>query len=74
MSLSSTPPSHPAAPETHTTLKDAEVICRHAQGVDQEVFGSSGKRVVDRAHTIDGITAGKEFGRWVELLLSVAEL
>ena len=33
-----------------------------------------GKRVIDRADTVDVITAGKEFGKWVEVLLVVAEV
>ena len=33
-----------------------------------------GKRVVDRAETLDGVVAGKEFSAWVEGLLVVAEV
>jgi exocyst complex component 7 len=33
-----------------------------------------GKRVVDRAETLDGVAAGREFGKWVAGLLSVAEV
>ena len=32
------------------------------------------RRVVDRAETIDGVAAGREFGAWVANLLSVAEV
>jgi hypothetical protein len=35
---------------------------------------SQGKRVVDRADTVDTIIAGKDFGRWVESLMSVADV
>ncbi|KAF7369326.1 hypothetical protein MVEN_00260900 [Mycena venus] len=34
---------------------------------------AQGKRVIDRADTVDSIVAGKDFGRWVESLLSVAD-
>ena len=33
-----------------------------------------GKRVVDRAETIDGVAAGQEVGKWTDNLLSVAEV
>lgn len=33
-----------------------------------------GRRVVDRAETIDGVAAGREFGRWVNDLLRVADV
>ena len=33
-----------------------------------------GKRVIDRAETIDGIAAGREFGKWVDNLLIVADV
>ena len=33
-----------------------------------------GKRVVDRSETIDGVSAGREVGKWTEDMLSVAEV
>jgi exocyst complex protein 7 len=33
-----------------------------------------GKRVIDRAETIDSISAGREFGKWVDNLMIVAEV
>jgi exocyst complex component 7 len=75
MPLPSTHPSHPAAPEIYTTLKDAQRGYADMRGVwTRKCLEAQGKRVVDRADTIDGVTAGQEFGRWVELLLSLAEV
>lgn len=74
MPLPSTHPSHPAAPEILTTLKDAQKGYADMRGVwTRKCLEAQGKRVVDRADTIDGVVAGQEFGRWVELVLSVAE-
>ena len=36
-----------------------------------EMFG---KRVVDRAETIDGVSAGEEVGKWTRDLLTVANV
>lgn len=33
-----------------------------------------GRRVVDRAETIDGVASGRELGTWVGNLLNVAEV
>ena len=33
-----------------------------------------GRRVVDRAETIDGVAAGRELGQWVNDLLRVADV
>lgn len=33
-----------------------------------------GKRIVDRAETIDGVAAGQELGTWVDDMLTVAEV
>lgn len=32
------------------------------------------RRVIDRAETLDGVAAGKEFGIWVDNLLKVTEV
>ena len=32
------------------------------------------RRLVDRAETLDGVAAGKEFGIWIDNLLKVAEV
>ncbi|KAF7297371.1 hypothetical protein MIND_00970600 [Mycena indigotica] len=67
-------PSHPAAPAIMSTLKDTQKGYAEMRGVwAKKCLEAQGKRVVDRADTIDATTAGKEFGRWVESLLSVAD-
>ena len=32
------------------------------------------KRVIDRAETIDAVSNGREFGKWVENMMTVAEV
>ena len=32
------------------------------------------KRVIDRAETIDAVSSGREFGKWVENMMTVAEV
>ncbi|KAF5380112.1 hypothetical protein D9615_006243 [Tricholomella constricta] len=72
--LPSTHPSHPAAQTILTTLKDAQRGYADMRGVwTQKCLEAQGKRVVDRADTIDPIAAGKEFGKWVEVMFIVCE-
>jgi exocyst complex protein 7 len=40
----------------------------------QKGLETYGKRVIDRAETIDSIAAGREFGKWVDNLMIVAEV
>ncbi|KAG6915578.1 hypothetical protein DXG01_010879 [Tephrocybe rancida] len=71
--LPSTHPSHLAAQTILTTLKDAQQGYADMRGVwAQKCLESQGKRAIDRADTIDAIAAGKEFGKWVEMLFVVA--
>jgi exocyst complex protein 7 len=35
---------------------------------------AQGKRVIDRVETLDSVAAGREFGKWVESLVHVAEV
>ncbi|KAF8067460.1 exocyst complex component, exo70 subunit [Lyophyllum atratum] len=72
--LPSTHPSHPAAQTILTTLKDAQRGYADMRGVwSQKCLETQGRRVVDRADTIDPVAAGKEFGKWVEVILIVSE-
>ncbi|KAG5640956.1 hypothetical protein DXG03_006537 [Asterophora parasitica] len=74
MPLPSTHPSHPAAQTISKTLKDAQRGYADMRGVwTQKCLENQGKRIVDRADTIDPITAGKEFGKWVRVVLMVCE-
>lgn len=73
--LPTTHPTHPAAPAILSTLKDAQRGYADMRGNwTRKCLETQGKRVVDRADTIDTIAAGKDFGTWVESLLSVAEV
>ncbi|KAJ7703889.1 exocyst complex component, exo70 subunit [Mycena rosella] len=67
-------PSHAAAPAILSTLKDAQRGYADMRGTwSRKCLEAQGKRVVDRADTVDSIVAGKEFARWVESLMSVAD-
>ncbi|KAG5635948.1 hypothetical protein H0H81_009573 [Sphagnurus paluster] len=72
--MPATHPSHPAAETILTTLKDAQRGYADMRGAwTQKCLESQGKRVIDRADTIDVIAAGKEFGKWVEVALISCE-
>jgi exocyst complex protein 7 len=58
-----------------STLKEAQKGYADMRGTwSRKCLETQGKRVLDRAETVDTIVAGKEFGRWVQSLLSVAEV
>ncbi|KAG6889605.1 hypothetical protein C0995_016131 [Termitomyces sp. Mi166 len=70
--LPSTHPSHPAAQAILTTLTEAQQGYADMRGVwAQKCLESQGKRCIDRADTIEPVPAGKEFGKWVEVVLIV---
>ncbi|KAG6819844.1 hypothetical protein H0H93_008047 [Arthromyces matolae] len=70
--LPSTHPSHPAAQTILTTLQDAQRGYADMRGVwAQKCLEGQGRRCLDRADTIEAIPAGREFGKWVELVLVV---
>ncbi|PIL26854.1 hypothetical protein GSI_11034 [Ganoderma sinense ZZ0214-1] len=74
MPLPATHPSHPAAPGIQSALKDAQKGYADMRGAwVRKCLETFGKRVTDRAETIDGVAAGQEVGRWTEDMLSVAE-
>ncbi|KAI0341310.1 hypothetical protein BDW22DRAFT_289045 [Trametopsis cervina] len=73
--LPATHPSHPAAPGIQATLKEAQKGYADMRGSwVRKCLENYGRRVVDRAETIDGVASGRELGAWVENLLNVAEL
>ncbi len=41
---------------------------------DKKCLENYGRRVVDRAETLEGVVAGREFGVWVDNLLNIAEV
>ncbi|KIP11817.1 hypothetical protein PHLGIDRAFT_62971 [Phlebiopsis gigantea 11061_1 CR5-6] len=72
--LPPTHPSHPAAPGIQSTLKEAQKGYADMRGSwGKKCLENYARRVVDRAETIDGVAAGREFAAWVENLLTVAE-
>lgn len=67
-------PSHSAAPAILSTLKDAQKGYADMRGTwSRKCLEAQGKRVVERADTLDSIVAGNDFARWVGSLLSVAD-
>ena len=73
--LPSTHPSHPASQVILTTLREAQRGYADMRGTwNRKSLETHAKRVVDRAETLDGVIAGKEFGTWVENLLRIAEV
>ncbi|KAK7685041.1 hypothetical protein QCA50_011877 [Cerrena zonata] len=72
--LPPTHPSHPAAPGIQQTLKEAQKGYADMRGSwSKKCLENFGRRVVDRAETIDGVLAGRELGQWVNDLLRVAD-
>ncbi|KAL1941802.1 hypothetical protein VTO73DRAFT_6802 [Trametes versicolor] len=72
--LPATHPSHPAASGIQSALKDAQKGYGDMRGAwVRKCLETFGKRVVDRAETIDGVAAGTEVGKWTENMLSVAD-
>lgn len=73
--LPATHPSHPAAQGIQSALKDAQKGYGDMRGAwVRKCLETFGKRVVDRAETIDGVAAGQEVGNWTENLISIAEV
>jgi exocyst complex protein 7 len=73
--LPSTHPSHPAASAILNTLKDAQRGYADMRGNwSRKALEMHSRRVVDRAETLDGVAAGKEFSIWIDNLLKVTEV
>lgn len=73
--LPPTHPNHPAASSIQSTLKEAQRGYADMRGSwGKKCLENYARRVVDRAETIDGVAAGREFGSWVANLLAVAEV
>ena len=73
--LPATHPSHPAAAGILSALKDAQRGYAEMRGNwARKCLEVYGRRVVDRAETTDGISAGVELGKWTRNLLDVIEV
>ena len=73
--LPATHPSHPAATAILSALKDAQRGYAEMRGNwARKCLEVYGRRVVDRAETTDGISAGVELGKWTRNLLDVVEV
>ncbi|ETW75673.1 hypothetical protein HETIRDRAFT_390036 [Heterobasidion irregulare TC 32-1] len=72
--LPTTHPSHQAAPAILATLKEAQRGYADMRGNwAKKCLELHGRRVVERAETIEGVEAGRELGKWVGNLLNVVE-
>ncbi|THH20305.1 hypothetical protein EW146_g1018 [Bondarzewia mesenterica] len=72
--LPSTHPSHPAASAILSTLKEAQRGYADMRGNwAKKCLEVHGRRVVERAETVEGVEAGRELGKWVQNMLKVAE-
>lgn len=70
-----THPSHPAAQTILSTLKDAQRGYADMRGTwSRKCLEGQGKRILDRAETVDISVAGKEFQAWLDGMLNVAEV
>ena len=70
-----THPSHPAASAIQSTLKEAQRGYADMRGSwSKKGLETYAKRVIDRAETVDAVSSGREFGKWVENMMNVAEV
>ncbi|KAF8625492.1 hypothetical protein AX14_011613, partial [Amanita brunnescens Koide BX004] len=77
--LPATHPTHPAAPGIRAALTDAQRGYADMRGAwSKKCLEAQAKKLVDDAgegmyEATDGVASGRAFGRWVELVLIVAE-
>lgn len=77
--LPATHPTHPAAPGIRTALTEAQKGYADMRGAwSKKCLEGQAKKVVDDAgegmyEAKDGVESGRAFGKWVELVLTVAE-
>lgn len=73
--LPATHPSHPAAGAILSALKEAQRGYAEMRGSwARKCLEVYARRVVDRAETTDGVSAGRELGKWTRDLLDVVEV
>ncbi|KZT07915.1 uncharacterized protein LAESUDRAFT_724388 [Laetiporus sulphureus 93-53] len=72
--LPSTHPSHPAAPAIQAALKEAQKGYGDMRGAwSKKCLEVYGKRVSERASSVDGLVAGHDFEKLVQNIMDVAE-
>ncbi|KAM6492030.1 exocyst complex component, exo70 subunit [Amanita muscaria] len=76
--LPATHPTHPAAPGIKAALTEAQKGYADMRGAwSKKCLEGQAKKVVDEAdegfETKEGVGAGKDFGKWVDVMLIVAE-
>lgn len=58
-----------------TTLKEAQRGYADMRGSwSRKCLETQGRRIVERAETLDGVQGGREFGQWVDNVVTVAEV
>lgn len=73
--LPATHPNHPSSTVISTVFKEAQRGYADMRGNwNKKALEVYGKRVIDRAETIDSMVAGQEFGNWVDNLIVVGEV
>ncbi len=73
--LPATHPSHLAAVAILSALKEAQRGYAEMRGNwAKKCLEVYGRRIIDRAETTDGVTSGRELGKWAFDLLDVIEV
>jgi hypothetical protein len=73
--LPATHPNHPAALAIQSTLRDAQRSHGEMRGIwSRKCLEPHCKRLLERSETMDGVRAGRDVGRWVQNMLTVAEV
>ncbi|KAI0731802.1 Cullin repeat-like-containing domain protein [Fomitopsis betulina] len=72
--LPPTHPTHPAAPAIQAALKEAQKGYGDMRGAwGKKCLEVYGKRVAERAGTVDGVVTGREFATFMDNILNVAD-
>lgn len=73
--LPPTHPTHPAAPAIQAALKEAQKGYGDMRGAwGKKCLEVYGKRVAERAGTVDGVVTGREFATFMDNILNVADV
>jgi exocyst complex component 7 len=73
--LPATHPSHPASAAILSALKEAQRGYAEMRGNwGKKCLEVYGRRIIDRAETVDGLLTGRELAQWTSSLLDVIEV